>query len=269
MSHFLVMVAGKNYEELLAPYSENLEVEEYSKILSEEEKKGFMEHYSPDNPSVDFEKLYEEKGKDWNFNAWRKEDGVWKEFSTYNPNSKWDCYEVGGRWSDYVEKIGLRDKKPIKANINFESFLKDVEERASARWRMATDCFNRNRGDQPFRTWKEVLAIPGIDKAEKRDMYHSQSEVKAFLALTVKDFEFDLIDEYLIDEEDYVAEQRKKAVIPFAFLSEKTGWVEKGSMGWFGISSEDKETSDWYSEFMNFFNSLPDDEEIHYIDCHI
>jgi hypothetical protein len=40
-------------------------------------------------------------------------------------------------------------------------------------------------------------------------------------------------------------------------------------MGWFGMSSGDKETSDWYSEFMNFFNSLPDDEEIHYIDCHI
>lgn len=266
MSHFLVMVAGKNFEKLLEPYNENLVVEEYSNTLSEDQKASFVEYYFPEEQGKDFEEVYVEKGKDWNNNSWRKEDGVWKEFSSYNHNSRWDWYCVGGRWSEYIESIGFSNKEPIKSNINFDNLLKKTSERASARWTKAIDCFNQNRGDQPFKTWKEVLNIPDIDIAKKREIYNSQPEVKAFCRL---EGPFDLLDEYLVSKENYIEKAKKEIILPHAFLSEKTGWIERGSMGWFGLSSEDKETSDWYDEFIAFFNSLPEDEEIHFIDCHI
>jgi hypothetical protein len=51
-----------------------------------------------------FEEKYEENRYDWNSGRWRKdEDGVWCEYSTYNPDSKWDWYSVGGRWDNEIK----------------------------------------------------------------------------------------------------------------------------------------------------------------------
>lgn len=51
-----------------------------------------------------FEALYAEKGDEWNGNNWRKdENGVWAEYSKYNPDSKWDWYSVGGRWMNSIK----------------------------------------------------------------------------------------------------------------------------------------------------------------------
>lgn len=52
-----------------------------------------------------FDELYKEKGKDWNDNRWRisSVSGEWEEYSTYNPDSKWDWWADGGRW-DYSIK---------------------------------------------------------------------------------------------------------------------------------------------------------------------
>ena len=52
-----------------------------------------------------FDELYKEKGEDWNGNRWRISpvSGEWEEYSTYNPDSKWDWWADGGRW-DYSIK---------------------------------------------------------------------------------------------------------------------------------------------------------------------
>lgn len=61
-------------------------------------KKGYPEFWNL------FEETYTKFGDDWNGNNWRKdEDGVWAVYSSYNPNSKWDWYSVGGRWSNSIK----------------------------------------------------------------------------------------------------------------------------------------------------------------------
>lgn len=103
------MVVGDNPEEQLAPFDENLEVPEYYyDEVSERDKQRMMDYYSSEtNVSFSsFEECYKEYGERWNGNRWRKcEDGVWRIVSTYNPKSKWDWYQLGGRWSGKYIKL--------------------------------------------------------------------------------------------------------------------------------------------------------------------
>lgn len=103
MSHFTVMVIGDDPEEQLAPFDENTPVDEYcTGEVPEEDKRQMMDFYKKERHSRfrSFEGCYKRYGEDWNGNRWRKGgDGIWREFSTYNPDSKWDWYVLGGRWS--------------------------------------------------------------------------------------------------------------------------------------------------------------------------
>lgn len=84
-------------------------------------KKGYPEFWNS------FEETYTKFGDDWNGNNWRKdEDGVWAVYSSYNPNSKWDWYSVGNRWSNSIKtksgefvdicKFGEIDFEPYSDN---------------------------------------------------------------------------------------------------------------------------------------------------------
>ena len=52
-----------------------------------------------------FAECYEKNGDDWNYNRWKlnKETGIWEEWSTYNPDSAYDWYSLGGRWSQSIK----------------------------------------------------------------------------------------------------------------------------------------------------------------------
>ncbi len=115
MSHYTVLVistSGKiNVDEQLGKYSEAIEVPEYtSSIVSEENKERFLKHYKEEYNIGDmsFEKAYKEHGNSWNSNTWKLIDNRWVEKSTYNPDSKWDWYQMGGRWAGLL---------PLKENV--------------------------------------------------------------------------------------------------------------------------------------------------------
>ena len=95
--------------------------------------------------------------------------------STYNPMSKWDWYEIGGRW----------------------------------------------RG-----------GIPG-------------NEVK------MSEVNIDTID------------------TPYAFVTTDGEWVERGQMGWFGISSNEMNEDEWDAKFREYLKTLDKDIILTLVDCHI
>lgn len=120
MSHFTVLVIGDNPEEQLTPFSEEISVPKYSVgKVSEQDRDTFIKCYYQKSdlcsgePDEDiplnwevFEKLYVDEGygKGWNNNSYEKsKKGNWKEYSTYNPKSKWDWYVLGGRWSGMIK----------------------------------------------------------------------------------------------------------------------------------------------------------------------
>ena len=97
MSHFPVAVFHKedqNIEELLAPYDENISVEPYIWMDREEAITFARKRYGIEDATDE---------ECWQMIAeGRMTDEEGNIYSTYNPNSKWDWWEVGGRWSNML-----------------------------------------------------------------------------------------------------------------------------------------------------------------------
>ena len=124
MSHFVGLCFGEYWENHLEQYCENLEVEEYIAYTKEEAiDKVKIEHANAYEQAISslydvnldpkqieylqniidrglfisYEDAWEE-AKDWGYKIDENENLI----TTYNPDSKWDWYEVGGRWSGYL-----------------------------------------------------------------------------------------------------------------------------------------------------------------------
>lgn len=135
MSHFTVAVFtepnGKSLEDLLEPYNEDLDVPHYisKEELIDRERKSFENFRDttyalylkdPDAYIKDVKSpqhlryLTEEFPKKFNWGdedfykeaiKYEEESNIQKDgsvFSSYNPNSKWDWYSIGGRWGNLL-----------------------------------------------------------------------------------------------------------------------------------------------------------------------
>ena len=86
---------------------------------------------------ADFDNQYEEHGEDWNGSCWKKNDnGVWEEWSTYNPDAKWDWHSLGGRWGKSIKtKSGEFVDECFLDEIDWSPFKpEDYEEEAKKDW---------------------------------------------------------------------------------------------------------------------------------------
>ena len=152
MSHFIVYVFQKDrdYEELLAPYDEELVMPPYIKYTREQAiakirkdiedyKNGWYAEYLKDPEAYkkncnerhlnyienefpkrlkwtdeecyqELRSRYEDEDVDVNGNIW----------ASYNPNSKWDWYSVGGRWEGcLINKDGNKTNEDVVSEIDF------------------------------------------------------------------------------------------------------------------------------------------------------
>lgn len=72
--------------------------------------------------------------------------------------------------------------------------------------------------------------------------------------------------EEMPSKEEYV--NSNCSVAPYAFLHEGD-WVERGEMGWWGISNDKFSAEEWDKKFEEFIKSLEPETEITIVDCHI
>jgi hypothetical protein len=121
MSHFTVLVIGDDVEGQLAKYDENIEAEPYWRLEAESvadhwATAGWIEEGKlPENPTM--EQVVSQCIADWgeSLDEYKVEDGKLYQRSTYNKLSKWDWYEIGGRWRGFftlksgVTVGGLKD----------------------------------------------------------------------------------------------------------------------------------------------------------------
>ena len=147
MSHFTVLVIGKDVDKQLKKYDENIRMPEYKLgEVPQKEKDRILDYYQKNENFVGtFDECYAEYGEEWDNNSLKKdENGVWCEFSTYNPLSQWDWYIVGGRWSGFFKmkpeavvilgEPGVFDNKAevghgdvaMKKDIDFEGMRNDA-----------------------------------------------------------------------------------------------------------------------------------------------
>jgi hypothetical protein len=286
MSHFTVMVIGDNPEEQLAPYQENnmgdcpeefLEFEDETESLksdwesmSEEDKSGYE----------DFESFVREDGYDEHEGKF----GYWT-----NKNCKWDWYSLGGRWTGFLRmkpgvagevgrpglfsspaQTGTADSA-LKKHIDFASMRDDAEKKAGKTWDKARELLE---GTPPCDSWeyvREIMFPSEIDKA--RDYYNNQPGIKIFREYKDADdrspFGWSTCPtEFNITRDEYCKNAGDSSIVTFAVLKDGV-WYEKGSMGWWGIVSDGKDSTEWNSEVAKMLEDLSDDTLISIYDCHI
>ena len=197
MSHFCGIVFGheNNLDEVLAPFDENEQVDEYVYMTADKALEWAKQRAAdlkercsdPENPnSYKSETLQEynnleseEDLKNYIQNYWETLDDEGNVLSTYNPNSKWDWWVIGGRWSNELLHKGenLEDQAPIQECTQIDT--------------------------------------------------------------------------------------------PFCFIDLDGNWCESAKMGWWGMTSDEKEEDVWENEFREYLNSVPEDTVLTVIDFHI
>lgn len=287
MSHFTVMTilrkgSNKTLEDILAPYDENLEVAPYvrrtkaeliqemreraanivsdlailASVKDEREYRDRDTHYGYSYVRSDVakaiaalvdapdEKLFEavkgECGESLNENG----DYI----STYNPNSKWDWYAIGGRWGgELILKNGHRDDEAEARFIDWDAMetpSKEAKEHQEAFW----DAYVLGK-------------LPEDVPPEEATDY-----IREEFGFTIYRPEYFL--ETYGTKENYV---RRMAIWSTYAVVDDKGWHAPGEMGWFGCSSETAESkADWEENFRaRFIDTLDPEDTVVIVDCHI
>ena len=295
MSHFAVLIIGEDIEEQLAKYDENIRLPKYVKYTKEQliaKEKQEIEEYKngtyaefladpigyaiacnndshlnylkevfPKKLTMTDEEIYQEATK------WYDEDEIGPDgevYSTYNPDSKWDWYEVGGRYAGLIAvKDGVeidvpnfswgwdadsREKVIAMGNKTDSAYVKDID--FSKMHRTEKDY------NEAIRYWELV-----VDGAEPKNKEEEEAVKWSFYK-----------PEYFIKryktKEKYA--ECDSSFVMWAVVKDGV-WYEKGQMGWWAMSSEtDDEAVDWEINFFDrFIKDLPEDTLITVVDCHI
>lgn len=288
MSHFAVLIIGEDPEKQLAPFNGNLELPRYVEYtkeqLIEKERKGIADYekgtyakYLKDpneyekncgnKAHIDYlknefplklkwsdEQLYEEAIEYYDENDIGENGEV---YSTYNPKSKWDWYQMGGRYSGrFLLKNGRKGK------LGDLTLLADNSYKAEHnRWeREGTHVDQALKGDIDFERMLEYQKAQAEEewaKLQKEIIENPKNED------TIR-FMYDIPSGKT--KEQYINEQTPFCI--FAVI--KNGeWYERGEMGWWGVVSNEKAENDWQKEFNKLVQDLPDDTLLSIYDCHI
>lgn len=277
MSHFSVAILtneGQNPEDLLEPYSESIEVAPYQNMNMEIAKKKRAERIEEYGNILS---MPESKQKDYNMEHVRKEfkrlnaitdeeylkENLYEDadkkrgysLSRHNPSSKWDWYELGGRWAGtLVTKVGITPDRGSPSLLMKDFSYKDREaDQALVKDVDFEEMRRRNEDERrkSYRDWKAKLEA-ARDENERRNTM----------------FLYNLKHEELSMTEDEWVRSRGISFQTYAFITPDGVWHEKGEMGWFGMASNEK-PDEYAKEFEAFISSMKPEQTLSIYDCHI
>lgn len=288
MSHFSVAVFtkpnGRSLERLLAPYDESIEMAPYIKYTREEaiakERKEIAEYAKgsyaeflknpeeykkkhSNNPNhLDYIENEFPKKLNWtddecfeHAKIWFDEDMIDEDgnlWSTYNPNSKWDWYSIGGR---FPGKLKAKDGKHGEGSA-FNSNPRVNGEFDSARVRDIDFSMDMEKYNKAIRYWEVVVEKQPLREDENPDDFHNW-------------YRDGYYEEYYRDKETYA--KICASYNTYAVVTPDGKWYEKGQMGWWGMSSETGDESlDWDLHYKErFLDTADPDWTLTIVDCHI
>ena len=306
MSHFTVMVIGDDVAAALAPFHEFECTGENDKYVQDvdvteelnvkegatmEEIVDALGSYGLEESIVDDESKVDTVGDKCKHKygyAIVKDGVLIKAVNRTNPNRKWDWYQVGGRWSGFLQvkpgaagEMGQRSwmnrgqptdpntcDSALKKDIDFEGMRSKAGDEAAKRWDEAHAIIK----GRTWITWQEAQGLvfaplEGQDVWEQRRAFYN---AQAALIDLRKDFSnpFLDLDEYLTPREKFIQDARNGAISTFAVLKDGV-WYERGDMGWWGMVSDEKDKSEWVNQIASLLDELSDDTRISIVDCHI
>lgn len=285
MSHFTVMVIGKNPEDQLAPYHEfecTGENDQYVQDIDNTSE--VLELMTGDEPMTLQEALAyhgledrtikegEAPGTDdthkYGYAVLNAKGELVKAIDRTNPNAKWDWYQLGGRWTGFLlQKNGHRVDSALKKDIDFELMAERARVKAVDEY---NDLAKQFGGEFPKIDilWSQMLADTSFtDHQARRDAYWAQPALAKMKELKLDSYRTDLED-YQCTVEEFGNRAADKSIATYALVIDSK-WYAKGEMGWFGMSSGDCDQSEWNAKVREMIAGIPDDTLISIYDCHI
>lgn len=232
MSHFSVLVFteddGLSVDELLEPYYEGNTRAPYIEYTKQEAIDYVRKHYP------DFKDKSDEEC--WEFmSGGFITDKQGNLYSTANPDAKWDWYEEGGRWKDFLR-------------------LKDGTRATSAKIKDVDFSINDSDYQKALRYWDLVVEHKPLEPGEEMPFSMYKPEY-------YKDF--------YGDRETYA--RRQAGFHTFAVVTSDGIWLEEANMGWFAwTDATPKSAADWENNFIkNFIDGEDPEKRITVVDCHV
>lgn len=259
MSHYTVAVITKDgdYEKALAPFSEHLAVKPYIKKTKADIINDLREQYANTEKQAkeqnndqllyflrthydftsDNEALFQSYKKcNQEYGYTFDEDG--NQLTTYNPDSKWDWYSVGGRWDCEVLKLktGEGTNHAQVKDIDFSQELTDDEVRYHTRF------------------WQINVEGDNLREGENKNDYFSL-------------YRTDYLKNRYESLENYLKELSEFNVHSVLLHGE---WIEAGEMVYFGVDNATIDGEKAYRKRLaEIIANLDPNDYITIVDCHI
>ena len=217
-----------------------------------------------------------------------------------NPNAKWDWWLIGGRWTG---KLLLKDGKEgtsgtpgLRTPANADptradsALVGDIDWDAIKAEQLGSVMDKYDAYQRLLEQAREAGPLPeDVEKAGSvwndeggrgeycREAFASLDDYALSLAVDRLAYDeklhwFDTFqesaDKFYKSREQYSGMFCYKA-LTYAFVDTEGGWNQRGEMGWFGMSDEDKGTPDYDIAFWKFVESLELQQRIYIVDCHI
>ncbi len=240
---------------------------------------------------ADIARIYNERYPDEERPLLVDDSGRAYTMSTYNPDSKWDYWRIGGRWAGYFpyrQEFAAQVIKSEHAWVSPDMImplhcdggpkraldLNALREEAAAKARKTfaefQDVIAGTPDALPWASFRDLIdSVPGYTIDQARTEYHSQPRVQK---IQQSDFRWndDPIAEFAVGEKVYTERQRARAVPGFATLTLDGKWTAPGRMGWFATTDATESTQIGYWEAANaYIDTLSDDTHLIVLDCHI
>lgn len=277
MSHYAVIVIGENVDEQLAPYDENIEVDPYWEDECSTPIKfwgfgAYQEEWklTPESSMQDLldaiRTAWPNEADEYRING----DGVLQHERTYNPNSKWDWYEPGGRWSDwFLDNDGVRRDTVLSQHVDWTGMKLEAMDEANKWWegKIAPIIADGIKPPEPFSTIRERHA----NISDARDEYNSQPFIFRLNQAGVHLVD-DPVEALCLDAEDpkleYLSRAADSAISPLAIVINGE-WFTKGEMGWWGIVYDEITQKEWNARARELLTNQEPGVLLTMVDCHI
>jgi len=211
-----------------------------------------------------------------------------------NPNAKWDWWQIGGRWTGkYLLKapdfeLEGTGEPGLMTEPNTDPYRADMAESGNIDWQQMREDSIKQRTDT-YRTFHKAYdefdsASVASDKAVEMAKRFSDwakryppvlESIKTAVEFMRVDAAFEAINRPFWGLDFYKALQKpieeytKPEALTYAFIDSDGQWNQIGEMGWWGMDDKSKGTVDYDSLWWKFVMSLPDEQRVYAVDCHI
>lgn len=185
-----------------------------------------------------------------------------------NPNSKWDWWQIGGRWNNMLLSSPNIPTNSCKiSSLDIESKQLQLSEKAHQKYDYFEQCIGN--AQRVWTTWADIIKDVDTVTDEIRAKYKNQPTIQQLYTNDIENkfkYKNQEIDNFLLSRDEYVKSIVNTAFVTYNILiadNEKNEWIG-GEMGWFGIGSK---PDNWNDVFHNILKEHHD----HYItivDCH-